>query len=56
MKITKYITLFSSILAFVLLNSCEPNKEVYELLDADQEPYKKEIYYTLTTEDYNSFG
>ena len=56
MKITKHITLFSSILALVLINSCEPNKELYELLDAEQVPYKKEIEYTLSTEDYNSFG
>jgi len=56
MKNTKHIILFNALLVMLLASSCEPNKELYELLDADQKPYKKAIEFTLTSDDYNSFG
>lgn len=44
------------ILLVFLLVGCEPNKELYEQLDALQQPYNKAVEYTLTSADYNSIG
>lgn len=52
----KYIQTISLIIGVFLFWGCDPNKELYEELDAIQQPYNKAIEYTLTSADYNSVG
>ncbi len=40
--------------AILMLSACEPNKELYEDLDAELKPFNKTIEYTLTDLDYTS--
>jgi hypothetical protein len=53
---TYNILKLSALFSIILLNSCEPNKELYKELDALREPLNKKVVYTLTQADYNSFG
>ncbi|MDD2279613.1 MAG: hypothetical protein PHD06_06985 [Bacteroidales bacterium] len=53
MKTFNYI-FASLILALLMLSACEPNKELYEDLDAELKPYNEKIEYTLTDADYTS--
>lgn len=50
------LTLFSILTGLFLMNACDPNKELYEDLDALQQPYRQSIEYTLATADYNFIG
>ena len=53
MKTTNKI-LIAFLAVMLTLTACDPNKELYEQLDAMQKPYNKAISYTLTPADYNS--
>ncbi len=43
-------------LAAIGFTACNPNEDIYNMLDEMQEPYNEEIEYTLTESDYNSLG
>lgn len=53
MKTFNYI-FASFMVAILMLSACEPNKELYEDLDAELKPFNKKIEYTLTDLDYTS--
>lgn len=42
--------------AMLTLTACDPNKELYEQLDAMKKPHNKAIAYALTEADYNSIN
>lgn len=39
-----------------ILQACDPNKDLYEKMDAGIPPYSENIQYTLVDSDYNRFG
>lgn len=51
MKI-KHLFIFG--LIAILFFSCDPNKKVYEELDAAQKPYNEQLAYTLKSADYTT--
>ncbi len=42
-------------LGAILFQSCDPNKDLYEKMDAGIPPYSENIEYTLVDQDYNRF-
>lgn len=50
------ISIFGILFGMLLFTACDPNKELYEDLDALKTPYRKSIEYTLTAADYNFIG
>ncbi len=45
---------FVTILALLFFAACNPNKELYEMLDAAQGPFQQNFSYTLKNEDYTT--
>jgi hypothetical protein len=43
-------------LIVLLFSACDPNKELYEMLDSNKQPYRKAIEYTLVAADYSAVG
>lgn len=52
----KNLILYSMLAGIILISACDPNKELYEDLDAMRVPHKKSIEYALTEADYNAVG
>ncbi len=52
----KNISLYMLALLTLFMVSCEPNKELYEQLDAVEVPDSKTIDYTFTATDYTDFA
>lgn len=50
-KIFITLTLFGLIFA-----ACNPNKEIYETLDEQKQPFKTDLEYTLNADDYSSIS
>lgn len=55
-KNMKNLILYSMLAGIILISACDPNKDLYEDLDAMKVPYNKNIEYTLTESDYNAVG
>jgi hypothetical protein len=56
MKKFKNYQILPAVLFLVLVTSCDPNKEIYDALDAMKGPFKRSVEYTLTEADYISLG
>ncbi len=52
----KKIIFFTFIAGLIFMGGCDPNKDLYNDLDELQQPYNKQIEYTLVAADYNSIG
>ncbi len=52
----KYLPIASLLLGLLLLTGCDPNKDLYEALDKDKQPYNRAIEYTLVAADYSAVG
>ncbi len=50
------IALISLLPVLFLFSGCEPNSDLYNDLDAMQQPFSRDIEYTVSTSDYNTVG
>lgn len=56
MKNTKIIGYAGLLAGLLFLAACDPNKDLYDKLDAGIPPHSESIEYTLTDSDYNRFS
>lgn len=57
MKLQLMKNIFIYLLLFgLVLTACNPNKEIYDELDAMKVPYRTDLEYTLTDDDYSAIA
>ena len=56
MKKRKHIFTAILLTGLIFLQACDPNKELYEKMDAGRKPHSENVEYTLVDADYNRFG